>query len=220
MRYFKVVAMHVALLLLLILCTGNALADSDCMGTSSSCSFSLNNSGVSGGPFVNVTITLNSKGDATITFTAENGAGIVDGNSLALNVNTNLGWSGGYKNLSSNGESLALDSPGHVDGFGTFNLIFSQHDASTPASKVSVELTGGGWTSASQVLAFNSSSSGSHSSAASHVNVGGCTFFVADGPTLSPASCGSSNVGEPSVYLGLLVSGLIGLFFVPRKNFP
>src|SRR4029077_17881946 len=44
-----------------------AMADSDCVGSATSCSFTLNNSGVSGGPFVNVTVPL-SGGNATITF--------------------------------------------------------------------------------------------------------------------------------------------------------
>ncbi len=225
MRYFKVLLFQALLLSLVLFAANSALADSDCVGTTTSCSFTLDNTGVPGGPYVNVTVTLNGTGDATITFTAINGAGIVDGSSLALNVNVtspgNLPWGGTYTNLTSDGESLAVACDlclvgtkvgAGVDGFGRFNLIFDQPNASTPASTVSVELTGGWWTSASQVLAGN----GGGNSAASHVTVNGCTFYVGDGVTKSPASCATS-VPEPSVYLGLLSSGLMGLALVRRK---
>ena len=197
-----------------------ATADSDCVGTASKCSFTLNNSGVSGGPFVNVTVTLNSPGNATITFQqAGSSSGIIDGSSLSLNVNTSFGYSGAFTGLSSNGETIGnscdLCSKGNnISGFGTFNMIFDQKDASNAATTVSVTLTGGGWTSASQVLAFNSKGD----SAASHIAIAGCTLYVGDGTTNSPASCGSTSVPEPSVYLQLLVSGVFALPFIRRKR--
>ena len=198
----------------------NALADSDCVGTATTCSFTLSNSGISGGPFVNVTVALNSTGNATITFQqAGSSNGIIDGSSLSLNVNTSLGYSGAFSNLTSNGETLAsscdlCSTANNVSGFGTFNMIFNQKDASTAATTVSVTLTGGGWTSASQVLAFNSKGD----SAASHVSITGCTFFVGDGTTNSPATCASTSVPEPSVYLQLLASGVIALPLLRRKR--
>ena len=225
MRVMKVRLLQVVVLLCVVFLAHVAFADSNCTGTTTSCSFYLGNSGVSGGPFVQVTVDLNKKtGDATITFTAMTGVGIVNGSSLALNVNTAYGWSGGYGSLTSTGETLTpscvqCSSANNVDGFGTFNLIFDQKDASNPASSVSVTLTGGGWSSAAQVLVFNTKNNGSMSSAASHVLVGGCTFYVADGPTISPATCGSTSAAEPSVYLGLLSLGVVGIPFVRRKLF-
>jgi hypothetical protein len=197
-----------------------AMADSDCVGSGSICKFTLNNSGVSGGPFVDVTVTLNSTGNATITFQqAGSSSGIIDGSSLSLNVNTSLGYSGAFTGLTSNGETLSnacdlCSQANNVSGFGTFNMIFNQKDASNAATTVKVTLTGGGWTSASQVLSFNSKGD----SAASHVAIAGCTLYVGDGTTNSPANCGSTSVPEPSVYLQLLASGLIALPFIRRKR--
>lgn len=210
MRYFKVLLFQTLLLSLVLFAANSASADS--------IAFDLNNTGVLGGPFVHVTVNLTATGVATITFTSEGTAtGMVDGKTLALNVNTSLGYLGAFTALTSNGEVLTnscdlCSTANNVDGFGKFNMIFNQHDASTPATTVSVELTGGGWTSASQVLAPN----GGGSSAASHVAVGSCTFFVANGVTKSPASCAS--VPEPSVYLELLGSGLTALLFIRRKR--
>jgi hypothetical protein len=217
MRHFKFLILSFTFALF---AAAAAMADSDCVGSATSCSFTLNNSGVSGGPFVTVTVTLNSPGNATIKFQqAGSSNGIIDGSSLSLNVNTTFGYKGAFTGLSSNGEAIAkscvLCSTGNnVSGFGTFNMIFNQKDASNAATTVSVTLTGGGWTSASQVLAFNSKGD----SAASHVSIAGCTFFVGDGTTNSPASCGSASVPEPSVYLQLLVSGVIALPFIRRKK--
>jgi hypothetical protein len=217
MRYFKVLLFQTLLLSLVLFAANSALADS--------ITFTLNNTGVSGGPFVNVTVDLTATGVATITFqSAGTALGMIDGSTLGLNVNTALGWTGAYNTLTSNGETLNAScvlcktdknlSGQQIDGFGRFNLVFDQQSASSLATTVSVTLTGGGWTSASQVLTSNGGASGS--SAASHVTVGSnCTFFVGNGTTTSPASCAA--VPEPSVYLGLLTSGVIGLFFVRRK---
>lgn len=212
MRYFKVVLFQILLLSLVLFAANMALADS--------ITFTLNNTGVSGGPFVNVTVNLTATGVATITFQSEGTAlGMINGSTLALNVNTALGWTGAYNTLTSNGEALNLacdlcSTGNNVDGFGKFNLIFNQHDASSPATTVSVTLTGGGWTSASQVLTSNGGASGS--SAASHVTVGSnCTFIAGNGTTTSPATC--ATVPEPSVYMGLLASGVIGLSFIRRR---
>ena len=217
MRRFKVLLFQFACTSL-ILAANAAVADSNCVGTTSSCSFTLNNTGVSGGPFVTATVTLNTVGNATIQFNAAPGNGIVAVSSLSLNVNTTLGYSGAYTGLTSNGLALSnsclLCSKGNnVSGFGTFNLIFDQKNASTAATMVSVSLTGGGWTSAGQVLAFNSDGN----SAASHVSVNGCTFYAGDGATKSPASCGGTSVPEPSVLWQLLASGMVALPFIRRK---
>jgi hypothetical protein len=95
-------------------------------------------------------------------------------------------------------------------------MIFNQKDASNFATLISVTLTGGGWTSAQQVLAFNSDGN----SAASHVTVNGCTFYAGDGITKSPASCGTTSVPEPSVYWQLLASAAVALPFMRRKFLP
>jgi hypothetical protein len=176
---------------------------------------------VSGGPFVNVSVTLNDVGNATIQFAATQSYGIIDGSSLSLNVNTALGYSGAYAGLTSNGETLSnacllCSKANNVSGFGTFNMIFNQKDASNFATLISVTLTGGGWTSAQQVLAFNSDGN----SAASHVTVNGCTFYAGDGITKSPASCGTTSVPEPSVYWQLLASAAVALPFMRRKFLP
>ena len=218
MRRFRVLLFQLTCIGILIFAANAAFADSNCVGSASSCSFTLNNTGVAGGSFVNATVTLNGVGNATIQFTAAPGDGIVAVSSLSLNVNTSLGYSGAFTGLTSNGLGLSnsclLCSTGNnVSGFGTFNLIFDQKNASTPATTISVTLTGGGWSSAQQVLAFNSKGD----SAASHVSVNGCTFYVGDGATTSPASCGGTSVSEPSVLWQLLASGMVALPFIRRR---
>lgn len=205
----------IAAVALLLLAVGVTPASADTI------TVNLNNTGVAGGPFVVATVNLTSTGTATVTFQASSGVGMVDGSTLALNVNTTQGYTGAFTNLTSNGEALAnscdLCSTGNqVDGFGTFNMIFDQKDSSNPATTVSVTLTGGGWTSASQVLALNSGGN----DAASHAIVNSCTFFVGGpGPTKSPASC-ATTVPEPSSLVLLAFSGLLGLCsFVRQKLF-
>ena len=58
MRRFKVFLFQFACVSL-IFAANVSFADSNCVGTTSSCSFTLNNTGVSGGPFVTATVTLN-----------------------------------------------------------------------------------------------------------------------------------------------------------------
>ena len=181
--------------------------------------FNLTNPGIPGGPFVQVDVHLNSTGNATVTFTALVGSfGMIDGNSLALNVNTNLGYTGAFSNLTSNGEPLAIScdlcsTANNISGFGTYNMIFNQHDASKAATTLSVTLTGGGWTDASQVLIGNAFGN----EAASHYKTSStCTFYVGGpGGTRSPAGCAS--VAEPSSLLLLACSGVVGLLSTRRK---
>src|SRR3954452_23593084 len=84
MRRFRVLLFQLICIGILIFAAHAASADSNCVGTTSSCSFTLNNTGVSGGPFVTATVTLNTVGNATIQFNAAPGDGIVAVSSLSL----------------------------------------------------------------------------------------------------------------------------------------
>ena len=108
MRRFRVLLFQLTCIGILIFAANAAFADSNCVGSASSCSFTLNNTGVAGGSFVNATVTLNSVGNATIQFTAAPGDGIVAVSSLSLNVNTSLGYSGAFTGLTSNGLGLSI----------------------------------------------------------------------------------------------------------------
>jgi hypothetical protein len=217
MRYFKVLLFQTLLLTLVLFAANSASADQ--------INFTLNNSGVAGGPFVNVNVNLTSTGVATITFTSAGGAAIIDGGSLDLNVNgsftvaSTTGFSAFNGNwCSGTGNSLVGNAclnagGGNIDGFGSFNVVLDQFAGSGNSSnQITVTLTGGTWTSASQVLFSNAGGS----MAGSHVTLNSCTFYVANGTTGSPASCGA--VPEPSIYLGLLGSGLIALPFIRRMR--
>lgn len=212
MRYLKRLFLPVCVLSLVLLVGNSAWADQ--------ISFTLNNTGVAGGPFVNVTVNLTG-GVATITFTSTGGAAIIDGGSLDLNVNGafNVTGTSGFSAFngnwcSGNGQTLVgnacQDIGGrNISGFGNFNLVLNQFAGSGNSSNQVIVTLTGTWGSAADVLLTNSDGS----SAASHVSLNGCTFFVGNGPTNSPASCA---VPEPSVYIGLLGSGLLALPFIRR----
>ena len=176
----------------------------------------IQNSGVSG-PYVQVTITVNSPGTATITFTtvgftgAPPGELLMDSSAMALNV-SGTGWSA---TAGSQFISPTIGS-GQVDGFGNFNLTINNFDGwADGQTTLSVTLTGGSWTNASGVLAAN----GDNATAAAHVglNDGACTGYVSDGTSTGSGQGTCSTVPEPGT-LTLLGTGLLSLAGLLRRR--
>jgi hypothetical protein len=106
-----------------------------------------NISSLGSGPFAEVVVVVNSATQATVTFTADTGYAFVDGSSLALNVNTGITSGSAVITASTTGIFEPLTSAGssNVDGFGRFNVVYDQQDASNPATVESVVLTGSGF---------------------------------------------------------------------------
>jgi hypothetical protein len=177
------------------------------------------NAAISGfpSPYGNVNINLNAAGTvATITFTADethaNAYTFGDGGVVDLNVNgaytlgpvteTNTLVGGGFT------PSFDKNSPGQVDGFGTFSLSLNNNDGfGDSATSVSFTLTGS-WLSAANVLVANSQGS----LAAAHV------FVCTDSPTTCSATGSSApntgyaaNGGAVSVPAPMVGAGLPGL---------
>jgi hypothetical protein len=175
-----------------------------------------NSSGLGTGPFATVDIHEISSTDVTIKFTADTGYGFVDGGSMGFNVADTADT---FSNLSSNGESLTLANPlpTNENGFGKFNEVWDQKDSSNPATIMSVEITGSGFsvTSSSQnVLTANSQGW----LAAAHIIVLGS----ANGFTGFAAGPGGPNTFEtpaPSsaLLLGVGCLGLLGFVGLRRR---
>jgi PEP-CTERM motif len=126
---------------------------------------SVPNSGVTGtGPYATVDISLS--GDtATVTFTSLTNGGYIylmgDGGTADLNVN------GGYtmttpvltNSISGFTPSYKNNTPGQVDGFGTFNLSLNSNDgfgdAATKVTFTITTTTSGAWATSDDVLTPN-----------------------------------------------------------------
>jgi len=163
------------------------------------------------GPYASITVNLNSAGQATITETALNGCGIVDGGSLGLNVNGPYSLAS-YTGIIASTKSSDINwktpdqSNSNVDGLGKYDLIFSQQNSNTPLSSLTVVLDGS-WASASQVLALESGK-GQNYVAAGHLlppNSDGITGYAAAAPVPIPAA------------VWLFGSGLLGLVGFKRR---
>jgi hypothetical protein len=135
------------------------------------------------GPFGTVHVSLTGQ-VATITFTGSNGFQFGDGSSVGVNVNS-----------TSFTEAIVTDadfkdfSSGNVDGLGSFNLIVDNNSFATGQNVISFTVTNTSvvlWTSASNVLAFNSQTmNGGPFDAEAHVrqsvgNPNGLTGFAGE----------------------------------------
>src|ERR1043165_3588468 len=125
------------------------------------------NTAISGfaGPYATVTITA-SGGNATVTFTGDNGYLIGDGGSVGLNVVggtatlSNFSWTGG------NGFTAFTDAgSSQLDGFGTFNSTANNFDGAASAVTSVTFTVSGTFANASSVLFPNPSGH----TAASHI---------------------------------------------------
>jgi hypothetical protein len=178
-----------------------------------------NSSGLGTGPYATVDIHEISATDVTITFTAVNGYAFVDGGSMGFNV-ANTGDAFGIP--TSNGESLSLANPlpTNEDGFGKFNEVWDQKDSSTPATILSVEITGSGFsvTSSSQnVLTANSNGA----LAASHILVvgsqNGFTGYASGSGGVTPP-VEDAPAPQSAVLFGVGALGLVGFMAFPRRR--
>jgi hypothetical protein len=159
-------------------------------------SLGLGNPDISGypGPYAEVAVNLVGS-TASVTFSALDSSPwhylFGDGGSVALNVNgsfvvSGMTWSG-QPQLNPSAPSLFVDGAGNEDGWGTFNLRISNNGGFKEAVKtLSFTLTGGSWSSASDVLTANANGA----KAAAHIFVAnsdwtntGVTGFAADGGT-------------------------------------
>jgi hypothetical protein len=172
----------------------------------------VGNDAISGfpGPYGTVTVSLSGQ-VATITFSANTAGGFwfIDGGAAAVQVNA----SSFTPNIVTDADFKQFDS-GNVDGFGSFNLVIDNNNASTLVDTIvfTVENTSVTlWASASDVLAFNSGGGnpGGPFDAAAHISVpgGGVTGFAGEGP----GGVVTPDGGATAALLGLGLAGLAGL---------
>lgn len=190
-----------AVLFLLTLGAPRASADSF--------SFDLYNTNVSSSALVTVNVSLVGN-TATITFTADQSLGIIDGGALDLSVN-------GAFNLvsaSSNTEALTNGGSGNVDHIGQFNLTLNMQDASNPATLATVVLTGS-WANAASVLTGNNlqNLAGVHFKTSDT-----CTFYAGNTTWGVPDTSGCTpSVPDGGMTLMLLGGVLVGVETLRRK---
>ena len=190
----------------LVLALGFQMAQADMISLGNS-TLNVANVGGHNGPFGTVHISLNVTTQvATFTFTANSGGGYHFIGNAAAGINASTTFDG--FTLITDSDFKGLDS-GTVDGFGTFNLILDNNNASTFVDQISFSIhnTGTNWATSADVLAFNSKGA----DAVAHVNFGnGVTGFVAEtGPVTVPDG------GTTAMLLGMALSafGLIRRFF-------
>ena len=205
-----------AAVLVFLLAAGapRALADSI------SYNLTMPNSGLSGytGPYAAVGVDLTSAITATITFNSLTNGGYIylmgDGGTADLNVNGSydLGPVTESNSISGFGASYKDNSPGNVDGFGTFSLSLNNNGGFTDtATTISFTLTdtSGTWSSASDVLLANADGA----LAAVHAYAcadPGCSTASGAATTGFAANLGATEVSEPATAM-LLGVGLLAL---------
>jgi hypothetical protein len=198
-RQSLLAAVAMAALFLLTLGAPRASADTQ---------YLLYNTSVSSSPLVTVNVALVGN-TATITFTADQSLGIIDGSAIDLNVN------GAFTLVSAttNTEALSSSGTGNVDHIGSFSLELSMQDASSPATSATVVLTGS-WANSASVLTGNdlNNVAGVHFKTSDT-----CTFFAGNTTAGSAGSgCGSS-VPDGGMTLMLLGGVLVGVETLRRK---
>jgi hypothetical protein len=165
------------------------------------------------GPYGTVTVTL-SGNTASITFAAASGFEFVDGKAAAVQINS-TDFTPDPLSVSPNPAAdpftgFGSQPPGSTDGFGAFNLTVNYKDASIGFSTISFDVTNNlsTWSSAADVLTFNSKSF----DAAAHMratinNPQGLTGFAGEGPGTPTVPDG----GATAALLGLGLAGLAGI---------
>ena len=181
------------------------------------------------GPYATVQIDLTTSTTATITFTSLTNGGYIyllgDGGTADLNVNGayTLGTVTESNSISGFAPSFKDNTPGQVDGFGSFTLSLNNNGGfQETATTVQFDLTlnSGTWTSAADVLTPNSQGAiaAVHSFACAQP---GCSttsgalttgFAATSGGPVPPV-----NVPEPSALI-LFGSGLVALSILAKHR--
>ena len=192
-------------------------------------------SGCCSGPYVEVTVTLNTSTTASVSFQSLTNGGnlyrLTDGSSAGLNVNassfsvSNIIGTTSISGFTPGPFSLT-NPPGtsNVNGFGSFNLVIDNTDSfSHSVDNLTFDITNisGTWATESDILTANANNAlavahvGSCANPCSISSGFGFTGFAAgSGGTVPP-----TEVPEPSTLL-LLGSGLIALSALARQQFP
>ena len=171
--------------------------------------FDLFNTNISSSALVTVNVSLVGN-TATITFTADQSLGIIDGGAVDLNVS----GSPTLVSATTNTESLTFSGTGNIDHIGSFSLEFDMKDASNPATLATVVLTGS-WANAASVLTAN----GLGNLAGVHFKTSDtCTFYAGNASWSDTSGTGcSSSVPDGGMTLMLLGGVLLGVETLRRK---
>ena len=174
------------------------------------------------GPYATVDIMATDPNHATITFTSLTTSGITflmgDGGTADLNVNGayTLGTVTETNSLPGFTPTFSANSPGNVDGFGTFNLSLNNSDGYTSSAdsvKINISNTTGLWTSDAAVLVANA---GGFDAA---IHAFACNAPCTTGQTSVPTGFAAHKAPEPTS-LVLLATALAGIGIFAQRRRP